>query len=152
MREILFRGKRVDNGEWVYGDLLRAKGYVNRIEYTVIFTDPEEFPKGEYFGAVHILPETVGQYTGMTDKNGKRIFEGDILQIKGYREVIDRCVVGCGIYAPFNHSSKSVGFYLCWKHDKEQLQKYANLAYWVEEREAVCIGNIHDNPELIAEV
>ena len=160
MREILFRGKKLDGGDWVEGDLIHNDNdyypvtfiggvSVSRNEYTHKYADTYCLD-GYYLPVVD--PDTVGQYTGLTDKNGKRIFEGDILQVKGYGEAIDRCVVGCGIYAPFNHSSKNVGFYLCWKHDKEQLQKYANLAYWVEEREAVCIGNIHDNPELIAEV
>ena len=142
MREILFRGKRVDNGEWVYGDLLRAKGYVNRIEYTVIFTDPAEFPKGEYFGAVHILPETVGQFTGLRDKNGKRIFEGDIIKIP---DDYDTYGMNAGevyeVYFGFG------GFRLKPKYRKN------SRGYFLEDSgEVEVIGNIHDNPELIAEV
>ena len=151
MREILFRGKRIDSGEWVYGDLLRAKGYVNRIEYTVIFTDPAEFPKGEYFGAIHILPETVGQFTGLNDKNGKRIFEGDIIKTH---------------YAntPKADFIEQVAFHngrFCGMYEHGKMKMWASLAdgikhlpqdktvymEWCE-----VIGNIHDNPELIAEV
>lgn len=147
MREILFRGKRVDNGEWVYGDLLRAKGYVNRIEYTVIFTDPAEFPKGEYFGAVHILPETVGQFTGLRDKNGKRIFEGDI--VKHYNMwndpeaydvghvyyFQDRCKWKRTTFDGFNKTGRPI----------DDPEMHVRSKYEV-------IGNIYDNSELIAEV
>ena len=68
MREILFRGKRKNNGEWVYGFVLNA-------EYTLI----GYYKNGHDFCIVEVIPETVGQYTGLKDNKGNKIFENDIV-------------------------------------------------------------------------
>jgi uncharacterized phage protein (TIGR01671 family) len=141
MREILFRGKRVDNGEWAYGDLLTCDDEME------IYSESH----GENGGWV--IPETVGEYIGLTDKNGVKIFEGDILE-SFYKKKRVVSVVKYGAFEPefFYECAEAQGFFLFG------MKLYGLYAYdltgsemmLVEDmRQAKIIGNIHDNPEIL---
>ena len=123
MREILFRGKRVDNGKWV-------EGYYAPIgKYHYILTGRLELVP--YLGFEHFLvnPETVGQFTGLTDRNGVKIFEGDIVRY-GQRGKVE-------------YNSGSAQFTL----------NFTNSTYEGFDKIPFCdcevLGNIYDNPELL---
>lgn len=157
MRDILFRGKRTDNGEWVEGFYAKAKHIISEKEMHIIFQlGLELFPHSEFSSYEEVDPATISRYTELEDKNGKRIFEGDILQVHNFplcENSFSNCVVAYGIFSEFgsNSGKEMVGFYLYWTSEGEAYHKLPNLKWWLEERGAVCIGNIHDNPELLKE-
>ena len=118
MREILFRGKRKDNGEWDFGDLEH---------------NGKNVPK--WVNGNEIVPESVGQFTGLTDKKGKKIFEGDIVKattgIEGYKSTYHSTIqevkynaemCGIAVFLPFDNS------------DMVEIE---------------VIGNLYDNPTLL---
>lgn len=135
MREILFRGKRLDNGEWVEGDLLRAKLYSDDAEHYFIFTDAEAFPANEFIGYAEVLPETIGQYTGLTDKNGKRVFEGDIVQVCSHWWSTSK----------LRYEQKSITRQVEYREAEGRFVGINGLNLISRE----VIGNIYDNPELL---
>ena len=143
MREILFRGKRTDNGEWVYGYVGVFKGIT---QIFVPFTEEEEKEnEGHIFSCIGGLwytvnPETVGQFTGLTDKNGNKIFEGDIVKREytlWHGETKKTRETQIGVVA---YSNKECGFWL---------EKVCNLRRPWDGDTSEVIGNIHDNPELL---
>ena len=124
MREIIFRGKRIDNGEWVYGSLF--------VGFKKCYICPEAIAMYNFDGAlciggfIEVDPSTVGQYTGLNGKNGKRIFEGDILSFRAGRTHVVRFEDGAFI---LEDSAIPIPFAI----------------------KSEIIGNVHDNQELLKE-
>ena len=124
MREIIFRGKRLDNGEWAYGSLF--------VGFQKFYICPKAIAMYNFDGAlclggfIEVDPSTVGQYTGLKDKNGKKIFEGDILSLRTGRPHVVRFKDGSFI---LEDSAIPISFAIKFE----------------------IIGNAHDNPELIKE-
>jgi uncharacterized phage protein (TIGR01671 family) len=139
MREILFRGKRVDNGEWVEGDLIHRYDFSGNKENE--FGNIHIKPIGKIESEVHT--ESVGQFTGLLDKNGKRIFEGDVLtSTYGDGEPYSINFGPFTIWGEYGIEN-FIGFYTYPENSPFGLTiKGDTKAYTV-------IGNIHDNPELL---
>lgn len=126
-----FRGKRVDNGEWVYGYYVKGFGYnVNDIENRIFTLD------GMYIHEVE--EETVGQYAGLKDKNGREIYEGDIIEKTYYSYHQPECS------ELFEIKYEGLGFH--FKHIK------GNAFYLPFTEDIEVIGNIYENPELLEKI
>lgn len=144
-REILFRGKRVDNGEWIYGDLLTPTDIMDVWEIS------ENTGMGDRY---EIDPETVGQFTGLTDKNGTKIFEGDILRgydypylseghFNYYAEVI--YFENCPAFGLYTFKNPNLDFVAGISHGNTDLMEDWECEKWE------VIGNIFDNSKLLEE-
>lgn len=141
-REILFKAKRKDNGEWVEG--LIGSPHC---------TDTEKGVQSYYFCELKdgkscqriVSADTICQYTGLTDKNRNKIWENDVVKYHFGEEVAP---IRFGEYQSCFDSTKTahIGFYVDWKNNKA-LRK--DLGYWVNMIDCNVIGNIFDNPELI---
>lgn len=168
MREILFRGKRIDNGEWVEGCLLydseQNEGYISEC-----FEDKAAYIR-------EVIPETVGQYTGLRDStkweqltvaeqsewlkyhkkeewNGKKIFEGDIVKIAycfGWDDEQEKDIPE-EEYISKVYSIDGCPFCVDLLHCDGDMSPIAWLDWSYDDAEIQVIGNIHDNPELLKE-
>jgi uncharacterized phage protein (TIGR01671 family) len=159
-RKILFRGKRIDNGEWVYGDLTQNPNVAI-------------FENRGHCGENDVIPETVGQFTGLIDKIGKLVFEGDIVKVPVRRLSAsswwqktnqNHGFVGDFVHKAVNFkvSNDASGFEFCdLPITRKQIEEIAkprgkergnqavdDINYKASETE--IIGNIFDNPELAA--
>ena len=148
VRTIIFRGKRIDNGEWLVSGTLLQNSDDERFCWMPVYGDKfgtAEDDNGnilrmEYGTLYRVDPETVNQYTGLKDKNGKRIFEGDIV------------VCSQEINGNFIDKHVAIGF-VEMRHGAFGLHRkqgyYRPFKDWLEDYELEVIGNIHDNGELM---
>lgn len=136
MRETLFKAKRKDNGEWVEGNLITNERNENQKYIGYIFDERNGVI--EDFDLVEVIPTTICQYTGLTDKNGKKIWENDICDRKEkYPEIV-----------VFNEGDWQLDY--SYVFEKEIHSDACNLGFYVCERNCVeVVGNIFDNAELL---
>ena len=123
-REILFRGLSNQGKGWLYGDLIRNK------RGAIAIVPPHPLKVTHKYSCYEVIPDTIGQYTGLTDKNGVRIFEGDIISIGEPNIKYITMWRDAGLHA------KQIG-----------ASSYVGLTYWASDIEV--LGNVIDNPELI---
>jgi len=128
-REILFRGKRIDNGDWIEGfyEVQKDRHFIN---YAI---------QGCYFDSSEVIEETVGQFTGLTDKNGVRIFEGDVISFEKHKGYLLESFVGVIDFDP------RYGYFIPYRlnfADTDELQEDV-LNY------CTVIGNVHQNKDLL---
>ena len=138
-REILFRGKRTDNGEWVEGLLFYSHGLgVYKITksngWIPSYSNPDEGESTEY---IDIISDTVCQFTGITDKNGIKVFEGDIAKYYNpySKQWYIQIVMWDKMFASFGFFTEDSEW--CKEND------------WLKIESIEVIGNIHDNKDLL---
>lgn len=144
MREILFRGK-TEQGKWIFGfyhneTSIESPASERKITRYHIYT--KDFDK-------FVIPETVGQYTGLTDKNGKKIFEGDIISAITVDTGNEKRAVVCfGNFIDENNGDEYIGFFINFDCIKTTITQ---LTMEECKNRIEVIGNIYDNKELLGE-
>ena len=130
MREILFRGKRTINGDWVYGDFVHGNERKS-LRDSIFVYDSET----QSFNDYEINPSTLGQYTGLTDKNGNRIFEGDIVNTDKFSEPNKQYIIKYDLqFGAFIGQDRYNVYFVTFDGDSGEFE---------------VIGNITDNPDLL---
>lgn len=156
MRQIKFRGKRLDNGEWRVGSLLNIEDTYFIIENDDFSFDYRDESAHFWFDAqeYEVDPNTIGQFTGLYDKNGKEIYEGDLLRYLPVRqdkwdeenfvanEVFFHGNDCCDMHIGWQMNRRHFQGHICGTSENPQMKPSTTAQMEV-------IGNIHDNPELI---
>lgn len=150
MRGILFRGKDDESGNFVYGTVSLERDCRNRkmlcnIKPCIVWVET-----GLLYSCF-IIPETIGQFIGLTDKNGTKIFEGDIVRYicNGENAEPDIGIIKFSECQKNLDNYYNCGFYIDWAEKSVYLR--TDIGYWTnyKENKIEVIGNIHDNPELL---
>ncbi len=130
MRTIKFRGKQITTGKWLYGDLMhdnQSGCYIYPMDATELWAENK------------VIPETIGQFTGLRDKDGKEIYEGDIIYMDSW--------------SPHKYEIKFIEAAFCLAfisgHSKGEFAGNIHYIHHAEHNQSKVIGNIHDNPELL---
>lgn len=159
MREILFRGKDLV-GHWLYGGfhlwetrqpcVMNDELKPDEIKHIIIKNSFADWNMPRTMQPYVVIPETVGQYTDLTDKNGTKIFEGDIVK-NDWCFACGYSVIKFGQYKPLDmtndYQQGHLGFYLEHIHEADKRSVRKDILYFANNCEV--IGNIHDNPELL---
>lgn len=139
MRTIKFRGKSIYGEDWLYGSLVE----IEKDRYAVI-PPLNDIEIGKSIGMYEVYPDTAGQFTGLFDKNGKDIYEGDIISVNGKYPKLVKYIddYACFCLANISDLNKK------WMEPWQQVFP----GWWSDyKREIRVIGNIYDHPELIKE-
>lgn len=143
MREIKFRGKNLNTKEWVYGDLLQWNDGETAIGVHGQFIDDGYHFNENYDKTPYVDETTVGQYTSLKDKNGKEIYEGDIINVNGKYPKLIRYIDEWASYCLANLTDLDCDLKTRYWHQ-------VSPCWWTDyKREIKVIGNVYDNPELL---
>lgn len=161
MREIVFRGKSINNGQWTEGNMIKNEDatFIVKPMQDSLLDYCLDCPVPFDTDCMHqVIPATVGQYTGLVDKNGKRIFEGDIImQNDNIIDLVQVCFGEFGVRDIDTEDvvDKVVGFYTR-VIPTDAISQMAPFCYdmqlndfWIKKLGSKVIGNIYDNPELL---
>lgn len=134
MRNFKFRGKMKVRNKWIYGDIAHVQGEL------CIQTDVSE--ENKHTIGWNVIPESIGQFTGLRDKNGKEIYEGDIIQTNDSEgnQILHEVYY---LESEARFATKLIGY--------ENLNEGSLTQKWINELDFEVIGNIFDNPELLKE-
>ena len=147
-RTIKFRAKRIDNNKWAYGGLIQADDYCIIDQGNELYVERDYNFRGDthFFQLSGVMcdEKTVGQFTGLLDKNGKEIYEGDIISVNGKYPKLVKYIDDYACFCLANITDLNKKWISPWQQ--------VSSSWWNDfKREIRVIGNIYDNPDLIKE-
>lgn len=147
-RTIKFRAKRIDNNKWAYGGLIQADDYCIIDQGNELYVERDYNFRGDthFFQLSGVMcdEKTIGQFTGLLDKNGKEIYEGDIISVNGKYPKLVKYIDDYACFCLANITDLNKKWISPWQQ--------VSSSWWNDfKREIRVIGNIYDNPDLIKE-